>query len=341
MIWPNGTHTQGIVCCNRGDHEWTAANDTRHKRSEEWKRGEMQRSCEGSEYETEPSNVCLLCRAWRGAYGLEPTVEMYVAHTVEILREIRRVLRKDGVVFLNLGDSYASGGKSPKPKDLCLIPERVALAAQADGWWVRSRITWAKPNPMPESVTDRPTDADERIWMFTKSARYFWDAEAVKERATESTMTRVALAESRKDKADNQSNVVQVKRCESAAVARDIYANPTDHLVCTPRNGMRNLRNVWTFPTQPYSGAHFATFPEELPRRCIKAASRVGDLILDPFGGSGTTGRVAIELNRRAVLLDLAYTHEYRELADKRTRNVQRELVVATPPLAAGGESKF
>lgn len=169
-------------------------------------------------------------------YGLEPSIDLYIQHTVEILREIRRVLRRDGVVFWNLGDSYAAnrantadkpgrdnmnntydppvlkrafsvrrdaprngnGGTEfrdwkesgcvcschdhvPKPKDLCLIPERVALAAQADGWWVRSRIVWAKPNPMPESVTDRPTDAMEHIWMFTRSERYFWDADAVRE----------------------------------------------------------------------------------------------------------------------------------------------------------------
>lgn len=386
-------------------------------------------------------NSCA-CGAWRGAFGLEPTVEMYVAHTVEILREIRRVLRKDGVVFWNVGDSYNSqsgqgigareyrpgsgradglvdkraqrnrngvGDSALKPKDLCLIPARVALAAQQDSWWVRSLIIWAKPNLMPESVTDRPTDAYEHILMLTKSERYFWDAEAVKEKATESTMTRVALAESRKGEAENQSNVAQVKRCESAAVARDIYANPTDHLVCAPNGGMRNMRNVWTFPTQAYSGAHFATFPEEIPRRAILAATSArgacvkcgapwrritekeelqpvdydgkwseepenssgrrmlanlhasreagyGDtfapvktigweptceceketgrlpetaacLVLDPFGGSGTTGRVAIELNRRAVLLDLAYSAEaYAPLAQERLRDVQREM---------------
>ena len=161
-------------------------------------------------------NFCQLCGAWRGAFGLEPTIEMYVAHTVEILRECRRVLRPDGVLFWNIGDSYASrleGGQTNvrwqhkvqegmsnrdheksldrstrlertgglKPKDLCLIPARVALAAQADGWWVRSLIIWAKPNPMPESVTDRPTNAYEHILMLTKSARYFFDAHAVRE----------------------------------------------------------------------------------------------------------------------------------------------------------------
>lgn len=194
----------------------------------------------------------------------------------------------------------------PKPKDLCLIPERVALAAQADGWWVRSRITWAKPNPMPESVTDRPTDATEHIWLFAKSAHYFWDPEAVRETAQYG----------RREWSDVEGNLAGIGINGERGHATVSGANPA---------AGRNLRNVWTFATQPYSGAHFATFPEEIPRRCIKAASRVGDLILDPFGGSGTTGRVAVELRRRAVLLDLAYTHDYRELAEKRTRNVQME----------------
>lgn len=332
------------------------------------------------------------CVAWRGAYGLEPTVEMYVAHTVEILREIRRVLRKDGVVFWNIGDSYQSGNRLPqlglKPKDLCLIPARVALAAQQDGWWVRSRIIWAKPNPMPESVTDRPTDAYEDIILLTKSARYFWDAEAVKEKAAETTI------------ADLRTNDDGVRRDRGYPGAP---SNGGTNL--GGPSGYRNMRNVWEFPTQPYSGAHFATFPEEIPRRAILAGTssrgacvqcgapwqrlvepspeyaqflgktivvqdeRFGKgrsahpegfqsvnaeyitvgweptckcrcektnacLVLDPFGGSGTTARVAIELNRRVVLLDLAYHSRdgepvaYAQLARERTSEVQREFLL-------------
>ena len=274
--------------------------------------------------------TCVRCGAWRGAYGLEPSVQMYVEHTVGILREIRRVLRPDGAVFWNLGDSYAGGasrGDSPpsgkqatnhgtdflrgvtdtrsatngalKPKDLCLIPARVALAAQADGWWVRSDIIWAKPNPMPESCRGRPTDSYEHILMLTKSARYFWDADAVREPQT-------GNAHSRGSEASN----------ESYQEARDSYHGFRSPSVEVP--GGRNLRNVWVFPTQPYSGAHFATFPEEIPRRCILAASKPRDIILDPFGGSGTTGLVAQELGRRFVLLDLGYSGPYAELAAKR-----------------------
>lgn len=383
------------------------------------------------------------------AYGLEPNIEMYVVHTVEILRDIRRVLRPDGVVFWNVGDSYAAakgysgelkasdkqatnkgslrgpsvrppnrnGHSGLKPKDLCLIPERVAIAAQADGWWIRSMIIWAKPNPMPESVTDRPTDAYEHILMLTKSERYFWDPEAVREPATGNTHSRGTGGGGPK------------------AAARDSH----EGWATATREAFdsRNLRNVWSFPTQPYSGAHFATFPEEIPRRCILAATsergaciqcgapwervvsrstetrvpsgwhqsgserwapqhveRFGEyegkhveadaqspgrrmlknlkasreagngdyftprktvgwrptcecrgqhgktrpcLVLDPFGGSGTTGRVAIELRRQPILCDIAYARasqedvekgrSYSELADKRLRNVQVNLL--------------
>jgi DNA modification methylase len=460
LVWDasdNCSHEWGeSISVNRTNHTGTARwNHTRNGRDEvqppekrvAWLRTQI---VQGS--------FCQLCGAWRGAYGLEPTIEMYVAHTVEILREVRRVLRPDGVVFLNLGDSYAANrgntaekpgpdGKNrtvtpptgkrvfsgkrptqsrngapacgtdgreflgwresgcvcschdderqdasshrnadtsqpheqdvsqpsqtgrasehsgsvsasqgdvapcaqesnkrassqssranhavgfcsdclschgsasgtsyhvPKPKDLCLIPERVALAAQGDGWWVRSRILWCKPNPMPESVTDRPTDAAEHIWMFTKSERYYYDSQAVAEPLT------------RPDEADRKTparfggadKFEETKHQSRYHSGNEYRGTPT---------GTRNLRNVWTFATQPYSGAHFATFPEEIPRRCIMAATRPGDLVLDPFGGSGTTGRVAVSLQRRAVLLDLAYTGAYRPLAEARTRNVQIE----------------
>jgi hypothetical protein len=302
-----------------------------------------------------------------------------------------------------------------KPKDLCLIPMRVALAAQADGWWVRSVIIWAKPNPMPESVTDRPTDAYEHILMLTKSARYFWDADSVRE-------PHARLWDS--SNGGNLSPEGEHKRNDGFSERGGSYP--------MPHPAGRNLRNVWTFATQPYSGAHFATFPEELPRRCIRAATSekgacrfcgtpwervchrgtedtekswkgstfdtgktaghqdareeaqtntayekgsnpnriallrqqareaggeyvnesqtigwrpgcecksqhgrtVPSLVLDPFGGSGTTGRVAVELNRRAVLCDLAYRGRqdaggtgYAPLAHARTTGVQRQLI--------------
>ncbi len=231
------------------------------------------------------TNFCSLCGAWRGAYGLEPTPEMYVQHTIEILREIRRVLRKDGVVFWNIGDSYnGSGGEhkhgkgqsgltnnrdkvgfvpgrnvsSLKPKDLCLIPFRVAIAAQEAGWYVRSDIIWSKNNPMPESVTDRPTNSHEHILMLTKSAKYYWDADAVREKGPQ-------LGHYRKDGRAGHTDS-KTKLTEEELVNpgfREKFDNPLG----------RNIRSVWEFPTQPYPEAHFAVFPEKLPELCIKAAT--------------------------------------------------------------------
>ena len=224
-------------------------------------------------------NTCSLCGAWKGSYGLEPTPEMYIDHTIEILREIRRVLRKDGVVFWNIGDSYSSGGRktnkpqtvaggseqdlpleySPsrdmlehpviKPKDLCLIPFKVAIAAQEDGWWVRSIIIWSKPNPMPESVTDRPTNSHEYILMLTKNSRYYWDAEAVREPAIRAG-----------DIPGGNKHGIGEFGVNAGWAGGEVP------------NG-RNIRSVWEFPTQPYPEAHFAVFPEKLPEICIKAAT--------------------------------------------------------------------
>ncbi len=226
-------------------------------------------------------NFCSLCGAWKGGYGLEPTPELYVQHTIEILREIRRVLRKDGVVFWNIGDSYYGSGQGAwdnpsdavkevyipkvgelpkkesrtlKPKDICLIPFRVAIAAQDDGWWVRSVIIWSKPNPMPESVADRPTESHEYILMLTKSARYYWDADAVREAQT-------GNAHSRGTEIGN----------EAYQEARGSYHGFKSPELNLPAG--RNIRTVWEFPTQPYPEAHFAVFPEKLPEICIKAAT--------------------------------------------------------------------
>jgi DNA modification methylase len=327
--------------------------------------GEPSRKFNGNHQKHFQTHTCR-CGAWRGAYGLEPTIEAYVSHTVIILRELWRVLRKDGVLFWNIGDSYArdpvKGDRSNylglhkniaesgchkasqhrgidglKPKDLCLIPSRVALAAQADGWWMRSMIVWAKPNPMPESVTDRPTAAYEHILMLTKSERYYWDADAVKEPCSPATHARISQDLANQvgsyrahggDKTNGpMKSVIAGSTRKLAEAGSGIAANRSYESALSMKVENRNMRNVWTFPTQPYSGAHFATFPEEIPKRCILAASKIGDVVLDPFAGSGTTGRVAIALQRRPVLVDLAYSAEYRDLAVKRTREVQIEML--------------
>lgn len=251
-----------------------------------------------------------------GQIGLEQTPDEYVAELVAVFSDVRRVLRDDGTLWLNLGDSYAANrgyqveqtkggpkhglaqavsGRSQKAsdyglkqKDLIGIPWRVAFALQADGWYLRQDIIWHKPNPMPESVTDRCTKAHEYIFMFSKSPRYFYDAEAVKEPAVST---------------HNSGN--GFKRG-----ARESYKNADG----TPRGndeqwvdigGRRNRRSVWTVSTKPFKGAHFATFPPDLIEPCILAGCPVGGAVLDPFSGAGTTGLVAQQHGRDALLLEL------------------------------------
>ena len=259
-----------------------------------------------------------------GQLGLEPTPEEYVENMVAVFREVRRVLTDDGTLWLNLGDSYANTGKSGggpqgerwaeqggrttdcagtfkyappglKPKDLVGIPWRVAFALQADGWWLRSDIIWSKPNPMPESVRDRPTKAHEYVFLLAKSERYYYDADAIAENASQTSHG--ALAGDPGEKARFTGN----------------HSGP---LGLVPVSGTRNARTVWEITTKPYPEAHFATFPEELARRCILAGSASTDTVLDPFGGSGTVAAVAVGNGRRAIHIDL--NPEYNELARNR-----------------------
>ncbi len=257
---------------------------------------------------------CLKCGAKRidSQLGLEKTPEEYVAKMVDVFREVRRVLRRDGTLWLNLGSSYAQerGGRSEgshgggvgraeapnngsvkppcgfKAKDLVPIPWMVAMALQADGWWLRSDIIWAKPNPMPESVTDRPTKSHEYLFLLTKSANYFYDAEAIKERGVQKDMDRP-----RNGRVIGNPSI-EVRGGNSGVMLGVGTEN-------------RNKRSVWTIPTHSYPESHFATYPPDLIKPCIMAGSRVGDTILDPFAGSGTTGMVALELGRKAVLIEL------------------------------------
>jgi DNA modification methylase len=249
---------------------------------------------------------CQKCGGWRGPLGNEPTLEAYIAHLILCAREWRRVLRDDGCMFVNLGDSYAAadtGGKhgytdgrtnrdkrgragvptGVPAKNLLMVPARFALAMQADGWILRSEMVWAKPNPMPESVTDRPTKAHEMIYLFSKRERYFWDADAVAEKSSGLTGGKFG------------SGGHEVGRLRQDA-GRE---RPAD-------TGFRNLRTVLTIATQPYSAAHFATWPPALVEPMIKAGSRPGDTVLDPFSGSGTTGKVALELGRRYIGVDIS-----------------------------------
>ena len=252
--------------------------------------------------------------------GLEDTPEEYVANLVEVFREVKRVLRDDGTVWLNLGDSYAgpkgnnrgegAGGgqirgelmgfnniktkvpKGLKAKDLVGILWRVAFALQQDGWYLRQDIIWHKPNPMPESVTDRCTKAHEYIFLLSKKAKYYYDNEAIKEDAKFP------------DGPNTPSSIKAVEGVYSANLQK------------IGANDKRNKRSVWTVTTKPYKEAHFATFPMDLIEPCVLAGCPEGGTVLDPFGGSGTTGQIADGHNRNAILCEL--NPEYIEISKKR-----------------------
>ncbi len=262
--------------------------------------------------------------------GLEKTPDEYVAKMVEVFREVRRVLRKDGTLWLNLGDSFVGGnntnqggnanfgsqpgrdgmGETAKSqwkglpaKNLVGIPWRVAFALQADGWWLRSDIIWAKPNPMPESVTDRPTKAHEYLFLLTKNANYFYDNEAIRE--PQETLN--PMHPSYRACVLPRTNGCAVNRGARKSALLDESVDTgrkwVERRVLDPAG--RNKRSVWTVATAPYPEAHFATYPPDLIKPCIMAGTKCGDVVLDCFAGSGTTGAVALELGRKAVLIEL------------------------------------
>jgi DNA modification methylase len=274
--------------------------------------------------------------------GLEATPDEYVAELVGVFREVRRVLRDDGTLWLNLGDSYASSppgnttvgvsaksglngvngasgqyretlaaghqtkrdtSKLPglKPKDLIGIPWMVAFALRSDGWYLRSDIIWSKPNPMPESVKDRPTKAHEYVFLLSKGPRYYYDADAIREPHAPDSLARVERGRSDDHKwADGGPG--------NQSIAKDLAK------ACHPDG--RNRRSVWTVTTQPFAEAHFATMPPALAEPCILAGAPVDGVVLDPFGGAGTTALVARRNGRRFVHVEL--NPEYMEIAKRR-----------------------
>jgi DNA modification methylase len=287
---------------------------------------------------TSPPYMGLRDYGVEGQMGLESTLAEYLDGMVTVFREVRRVLRDDGTLWLNIGDSYATHAQAKrqkpraeqgngkglyripdqkhfdakratgrmrtvpvglKDKDLMMVPARLAIALVDDGWYVRSDIIWHKPNPMPESVTDRPTSAHEHIFLLTKSPRYYYDASAIAER----TLT--------------EGDTRHLRTDHTQTFGR----NGDDSRVRTgnPTGATRNARNVWTITPKPFKDAHFATFPPELPERCIKAGSRPGDTVLDPFSGAGTTGLVAQRLSREYIGIEL--NPEYVAMSERRIRN--------------------
>ena len=271
-----------------------------------------------------------------GQIGLEKTPAEYVAALVEVFEGVRELLADDGVLWLNLGDSYAGAGYSNhtkgkgfngaqreqggkqrhsygtgmKNKDLMGIPWRVAFALQEAGWYLRQDIIWHKPNPMPESVTDRCTKAHEYLFLLSKSERYFFDAEAIKEESVTDDPRRPYGSKGAWDMDGRPEEQRPNGKLRAPANAkRGDFNGKTNGLpgreAFRAFTETRNRRSVWTVPTQPYSGAHFATFPPALIEPCILAGSRPGDTVLDCFFGSGTTGEVAGNFGRQWIGCEL------------------------------------
>lgn len=265
--------------------------------------------------------------------GLESSVDEYVDRLVALFREVKRILRDNGTLWVNLGDSYANAGEKSQPhrdspggfsratgerqkeyalagggferacavgdeiktKDLLGVPWRVAFALQKDGWYLRQDIIWHKPNPMPESVRDRCTKAHEYLFLLSKSSRYYFDADAIKEEST------------------NRSSGNKQRKLEKF---RDMGAGLVGSSVPWEATEKRNRRSVWSIVPQPYKGAHFATFPMALVEPCVLAGSRPGDIVIDPFNGAGTTGLACARHGRRYIGIDI--NDDYLELTRQR-----------------------
>lgn len=276
-------------------------------------------------------DACIRCGATRidSQIGLEETPDDYVREMVTLFREVHRVLSDDGTLWLNLGDSYAGnnsrssnngragygndregvfsrGGDGLKTKDLIGIPWRVALALQADGWYLRQDIIWAKPNPMPESVQDRCTKSHEYVFLLSKQPRYYYDHVAIREPVATSTAERVRRGVSANYKYVNGTH----------GQAKQTIAQPREHDADRDVPETRNRRDVWMIATRPFKGAHFAVMPETLVEPCILAGSQAGDTVLDPFTGSGTVAVVANRYGRNYVGTEL--NPEYAEIARER-----------------------
>jgi DNA modification methylase len=314
-----------------------------------------------------------------GQIGLEESLDQYIEVLVEVFRAARRVLREDGTLWLNLGDSYArslnKGGSSPggkhenipdysaarellaervrsesqgssdgavgradrapvrmggsglKPKDLMMVPARVAMALQADGWWLRSDIIWHKMNPMPESVQDRPTSAHEHVFLLSKSETYYYDGDAIREPLAESSIARLSQNLDDQEGSERANGGVRADRPIRAAVRLDKqrghsrrHAGFNDRWDAMSKDEQRalgaNRRNVWSIATKPFSEAHFATFPPELAQICIAAGSREGDVVLDPFMGAATTLMVAHRMQRMGIGCEL--NPDYVKISERR-----------------------
>ena len=255
-----------------------------------------------------------------GQFGLEKTYQEYIANTIKVFETFKPKLKDHATIWWNVGDTYSSTRWSNAPsttgvqgkqssvilkkiidipeKSLMMIPNRVAIALQDAGWYIRSEIIWHKPNPMPESVRDRPTSAHEKIWLITKNKKYYYDREAIREPIKKS----------------NKGFISARARTAPGALGGKNKHNMEKRVFSEIKGA--NKRNVWTITTKPFKDAHFATFPKDLIEPCIKAGCPEKGVVLDPFGGAGTTGIVAQSLNRQAILIEL--NKDYINIANKR-----------------------
>lgn len=295
-----------------GTGKWVGGDpDCKHRGKPFAIRAHINRNCTGgndikNQQVYEPyKKVCPLCGAVRvdRQIGLEETPEEYISRLVAVFREVRRVLRDDGTLWVNIGDSYSNVTSGDlKQKDIIGIPWMLAFALRADGWYLRQDIIWHKPNPMPESVKDRCTKAHEYIFLLSKSQRYYFDHDSIKEPA----------------KPDNYVRDRDGTKMNNTPGRTKMKGLKTSHYTT------KNKRDVWSVTSQPVKEAHFATFPEKLIEPCILAGSRPGGTVLDPFFGSGTTGRVAKRLNRDFIGIEL--NEEYIEISKRRIDSVQMDL---------------
>lgn len=313
---------------------------------------------------TSPPYFALRDYGMDGQIGLEETPAEFIARLVEVFREVRRVLRDDGTIWVNMGDTYASGGRGGggsymsergdkawqgkdeatgwrsapaglKHKDLMGMPWRLAFALQDDGWYLRQDIIWSKPNPMPESTRDRCTKSHEYIFLLSKSPKYHCDMQAIREPAAESSLARWAQdVESQvgSDRVPGKTNGTmkavggrrsrrdsfqrEESKREQAIPGQSKGTHRPDRAESDWDVATRNKRSVWTVATQGFKGAHFATFPPDLIRPCVLAGAPRGGVVLDPFGGAGTTALVSMQEGRQSILCEL--NPEYAQLAQAR-----------------------
>ncbi|HTL88658.1 MAG TPA: site-specific DNA-methyltransferase [Leptolyngbya sp.] len=300
----------GASDCDHCDHRWSDWQEfksireaTQHGKTRTTERfyGSRSRKFNGNHQKRFAGADCERCGAWQGQLGQEPTLKEYVQHLVDVFTQVWRVLKPSGVVWLNLGDCYASAKQQDglfKPKDLMLAPHRAVIALQESGWWVRNDHVWSKLNAMPESIRDRCTRGHEYIFQLTKSKNYYFDIDAIKEPAS-----------------FNRWGGDQFKPSQKQS-PRGLHRDRS----CFG-DGTRHKRTVWSMSTVPYPKAHMATFPPEIPRVCILASCPEGGTVLDIFAGSGTTLEVAATLGRNAIGVEL--NPEYAKLVRQRCLTIE------------------